>query len=97
MAAGVVPKKVYFMVFATLLVLTALTTGVAFIDLGPWNTVAALVIACCKASLVVLIFMHLRWSTGLMRMVLPSVLLWLAILICLTLMDFASRGWTAAH
>ena len=38
--------------------------------------------------------MHLRWSSGLLRLVLPAALLWLAILICLTLADFASRGWT---
>jgi cytochrome c oxidase subunit 4 len=95
MASGVVPQKTYFLVFAALLVLTAVTTSVAFVDLGgAWNTAVALLIACCKATLVVLFFMHLRWSSGLMRLVLPSVLLWLAILICLTLADFASRGWT---
>lgn len=94
MVTGVVSKGTYFMVFGALLVLTAVTTAVAYVDLGPWNTVVALVIACFKATLVVLIFMHLRWSTGLMRMVMPAVLLWIAILICLTMMDFASRGWT---
>lgn len=94
MATDVVPVRNYFMVFGALLILTAVTTGVAFVDLGPWNTVVALAIACCKATLVVLIFMHLRWSTGLVRMVLPAVLLWMAILIGVTLLDFASRGWT---
>lgn len=92
--AHVVPKKLYFVIFGSLLLLTGLTTGVAYIDMGEWNTIVALIIACCKATLVVLFFMHLRWSTNLMRVVLLSVLLWLAILISLTSMDFASRGWT---
>jgi len=94
MLGHVVPKKIYFAVFGSLLVLTAATTGVAFIDLGEWNTVAALIIAVCKASLVAIFFMHLRWSTKLMRVVFLSALLWLAILICLTSMDFFSRTWT---
>ena len=38
--------------------MTALTTGMAYVDLGQWNTVVALVIACCKATLVILFFMH---------------------------------------
>ena len=94
MEGHVVPRSTYFMVFGSLLALTALTTGVAFVDLGPWNTVAALIIACCKATLVVVFFMHLRWSSRLLRMVLPSVLLWLVVLISMTVMDFASRDWT---
>jgi len=89
----VVPKQTYFAVFGSLLALTLLTTGAAFIDMGKWNTVVALVIAATKASLVILFFMHLRWSSSLMRVVMPAVLLWLALLICLTLMDFTSRGW----
>ena len=57
MPGHVVPKKLYFLIFAALLALTALTTGVAFVDLGKWNTVVALAIAVCKATLVVLFFM----------------------------------------
>jgi len=94
MAAHVVPKSTYFVIFGTLLLLTALTTGVAFIDMGQWNTIVALIIAVCKATLVVLFFMHLRWSTGMMRVVLLSALLWLSILISLTTTDFFSRDWT---
>jgi cytochrome c oxidase subunit 4 len=90
----VVPKKLYILVFAALIVLTGLTTGVAFINLGKWNTVAALVIAVCKASLVVLFFMHLRWSSNLLRIVVASSLVWLAILIGLTLSDVFTRDWT---
>ncbi len=94
MSAHVVPKSLYFIIFATLLALTALTTGMAFVDLGPWNTVVALVIACCKASLVILFFMHWKWSTHLVRVVILSALLWLAILLVLTSTDFLSRHWT---
>jgi len=94
MVGHVVHKKLYILVFAALLALTALTTGVAFIDLGKWNTVAALAIAVCKASLVVLFFMHLRWSSGLMRMVLLAAFVWFAILVTLTLSDEFTRPWT---
>jgi cytochrome c oxidase subunit 4 len=90
----VVAQKTYFLIFGILLALTALTTGVAFIDLGQWNTIVALTIACCKATLVVLFFMHLRWSTRLIRAVVLSALLWLAILIGLTTTDYVSRNWT---
>ena len=65
MVGHVVHKKLYFLVFAGLIGLTALTTGVAFIDLGKWNTLAALAIAVCKASLVILFFMQDRKSTRL--------------------------------
>ena len=94
MSSHVVPTKLYILVFAVLIMLTGLTTGVAFINLGKWNTVAALVIAVCKASLVVLFFMHLRWSSNLLRIVVASSLLWLAILIGLTLSDVFTRDWT---
>lgn len=94
MSGHVVPKKLYILVFAVLILFTGLTTGVAFINLGKWNTVAALVIAVCKATLVVLFFMHLRWSSNLLRIVVASSLLWLAILIGLTLSDVLTRDWT---
>ena len=93
MTGHVVAAKLYFGIFASLLLLTALTTGVAFIDMGEWNTIVALIIAVCKATLVALFFMHLFWSTNAMRVVLLSAMLWLAILICLTTMDFSSRDW----
>jgi cytochrome c oxidase subunit 4 len=94
MPGHVVPKKLYILVFAALIVLTGLTTSVAFINLGKWNTVAALTIAVCKATLVVLFFMHLRWSSNLLRIVVASSLLWLAILISLTISDVFTRDWT---
>jgi cytochrome c oxidase subunit 4 len=94
MSGHVIPKRTYFLIFGSLLSLTALTTGVAYVNLGPWNTVVALVIACLKATLVLLFFMHLRWSTQLNRVVWLSALLWLVILIGITSIDFLSRSWT---
>lgn len=93
MSEHVVPRKVYFAVFAALLVLTATTTAVSFLDLGPWNTVVALAIAFLKATLVVLFFMHVKYSPRLTQIVIAGGLFWLAILLALTLSDFLSRGW----
>jgi cytochrome c oxidase subunit 4 len=89
----VVPRKVYFAIFAALMVLTAVTTAVAFVDLGPWNTVFALGIAFLKATLVALFFMHVKYSPRLTQVTLAGGIFWLAILIVLTLSDFVSRGW----
>ena len=93
MAQHVVPRKVYFAIFAALMVLTATTTAVAFLDLGPWNTVVALGIAFLKATLVVLFFMHVKYSPRLTQVTIAGGLFWLAILIVLTLSDFMTRGW----
>jgi cytochrome c oxidase subunit IV len=94
MSEHVLPKKLYFAVFGALIALTAITTGVAFIDLGPFNTVVALVIAVFKASLVVLFFMHLKYQTGMTRVVIVAALLWLAVLIGITMSDVFTRHWT---
>ena len=61
--------KIYVAVFVTLLVMTATTTAISGIDLGPWNTVVALGIAVFKATLVVLFFMHVKYSPRLTHMV----------------------------
>ena len=93
MAEHIVPRKVYFAVFTALIVLTATTTVVSFIDLGPWNTVVALGIAFLKATLVTLFFMHVKYSPRLTQVTIAGGLFWLAILIVLTLSDFMTRGW----
>jgi cytochrome c oxidase subunit IV len=85
--------KLYIGVFVALLFLTALTTGMAYVDLGAWNTVVALAIAFCKASLVVLFFMHLKWGTGTMKTVAVVAIAWLALLIVLTNVDNLTRDW----
>ncbi|MBM3465740.1 MAG: oxidase [Armatimonadetes bacterium] len=89
-------KRVYLLVFAALLALTAVTTGVAFLDLGPLNTIVALAIAVAKAAVVVLFFMHLRHSGRMTKVVLLAGIFWLALLIALTLGDYFTRGWLKA-
>ena len=93
MSEHIVPKKTYFAVFASLMILTATTVSVALVDLGPWNIVAALVIAACKASLVLLFFMHVRYSPRIIALIIFAGLLWLALLIALTLTDYLTRSW----
>ena len=91
------PKKFYVFTFLSLVVFTVLTTAVAFVDLGYFNTVVALVIAVCKATLVELFFMHLNEQTGLTRVVIIAALLWLALLIGITASDVFTRGWLPSN
>ncbi len=91
-----VPLKYYFGVFGLLMVFTALTVFVAQYDLekywGPLNIIVALTIAVIKATAVVLIFMHVRWSSRLTQVIVVSGLFWLVILLVFTLSDYWSRG-----
>ncbi len=96
MSHPIVPQKTYVMVFLALIGLAILTTGVAFIDLGPLNTVAALAIAFSKMLLVILFFMGVRNSGGLVRVVLIAGFFWLALLIAFTMSDYRTRSWTPA-
>ena len=85
--------KTNIAVWLALLVLTGVTAGVAFIDLGPFNTVVALVIATIKALLVVLIFMHVKYASDrLTKVVLISALFWLFLLLGLSLADYTTRA-----
>lgn len=95
--AHVHPKFFYVKVFLALIVLTAVTTAVAYLDLGAFNTVVALVIAVCKASLVVLFFMHLKEQVGMTRVVIVAALLWLAVLIGITMSDHFTRLWVPSN
>jgi cytochrome c oxidase subunit IV len=85
--------KTYVGVLLALLILTALTTAVAYVDLGPFSVVVALTIAVIKMLLVALFFMHLRHSNQLTKLVVLGGLMWLGILLALALSDFATRGW----
>jgi cytochrome c oxidase subunit 4 len=89
----VVPRSTYFVIFLLLMAGTAMTVAIAFVDLGPLNAVAALTIASAKATLVVLYFMHVRYSTRLTWVVVVGSLFWLGILLVLTLSDYLTRGW----
>jgi len=66
---------------------------VAFYDLGFMNNVMMLTIACIKALLVILFFMHVRWSTRLTWVVAASGFFWLLIMFTITMSDYLSRGW----
>ena len=92
MSEHITSPKVYILVFLALMVLTAITVAVAFLELGPLNDVVALSIAVTKASLVVLYFMHVRHSTPLTKLVVVAGFLWLILLIALTLADYYTRG-----
>ncbi|HXE89473.1 MAG TPA: cytochrome C oxidase subunit IV family protein [Terriglobales bacterium] len=92
MSGHVVPLKVYFAIFATLMVLTALTVRVAFINLGPYNAAVALGIATTKAVLVILYFMHLRYSSKLTWIVVLAGFFWLGILLVITMTDYVTRS-----
>jgi cytochrome c oxidase subunit 4 len=93
MSGHVAPKSMYYSVFAALIVGTALTVGAAEVDLGALNNVVMLAIACTKALLVILFFMHVRWSSRLTWVVAASGFVWLLILFGITMTDYLTRGW----
>jgi cytochrome c oxidase subunit IV len=93
MAEHIVPKRVYYTIFAILMLCTLLTVLIAFVDLGALNIVAALTIAVFKAALVVLYFMHVRYSTRLTWAVVAGSVFWLGILLVLTMSDYLTRAW----
>ena len=94
MSEHIVSVRVYITIFLVLLIGTALTVLAAFQDF-PWqlNTIVALTIAVTKATFVVLYFMHVRYSTRLVWVIVASALFWMAILFALTLSDYWTRSW----
>jgi cytochrome c oxidase subunit 4 len=95
MSGHVVPVKMYVGIFFALLCLTGLTTYAAFVDLGAeLNTVVALTIAVAKALLVILFFMHVKYSSGLTKIVILAGFFFLALLVSLTLADELTRSWS---
>ena len=95
MSEHIVRPAVYIRIFLTLMVLTAITVAVAFVDLGRASAVVALVIAMLKSLLVVLYFMHVRYSSRLTWLFISGGCFWLVILIVITMSDMVSRGWLA--
>jgi cytochrome c oxidase subunit 4 len=87
----IVPPKVYVGIFLSLMVLTAATVGAAYVNLGALNIVVALAIASVKATLVVLYFMHARYSPKRTQLVIVCAVFWLAIMLALTLSDYSTR------
>jgi cytochrome c oxidase subunit IV len=93
MSGHVAPKSLYYAVFAALIVGTGLTVAAAFVDMGALNNVVMLTIAMTKTLLVILFFMHVRWSTRLTWVVVASGFIWLLILFGITMTDYLTRGW----
>lgn len=96
MPQHIISRKVYLLIFIGLLVLTFVTVEAASINLGQLNTVVAITIAVCKAVLVILYFMHVRYSSRLVWIFVGAGFFWLLLLIALTLSDFLSRGWISS-
>src|SRR3954470_14827342 len=98
MSEHIVPRKTYFTVFGFLLAFTALTVIAATIPFGGiLNDVVALTIAVTKMMLVLLFFMHVRYSSRLIWVIVASMFFWLLILLLLTLTDYTSRGWFSSN
>ena len=87
-------KRTYYIVFAALMALLVVTVGATYIHWGSRiSIVIAMAIAIVKATLVVLYFMHVRYSSRLIWVVFASALFWLGILFALTLSDYWTRSW----
>jgi len=93
----IVSPKLYIAIFFALVILTISTVYAATVDLNEHyaglNVIVALVIATCKALLVVLFFMHAYYSTKRTQLVIIAGVFWLATMLFLTLGDYATRSW----
>lgn len=93
MVHHIIPVATYLRVFAALFVLFILTVAVAFVHLGPLNFVVAITIAVIKAVLIILYFMHVRYSSRMTWVFAGAAFIWLALLLSLTMADYLSRSW----
>ena len=91
MSEHIVSPRVYITIFAALLLFTGVTVWAAFQNFHQFNIVIALVIASIKATLVVLYFMHARYSPKRTQLVIVCSVFWLAIMLTLTLSDYTTR------
>src|SRR5262249_49135853 len=89
----IVTPAVYAMVFAALLIGTVLTVVAAKVDLGVFNPIIALAIACTKAVIVILFFMHVKYQSKLVKLTVISGFFTFLVLITMTLTDYISRAW----
>jgi cytochrome c oxidase subunit 4 len=78
---------------AALLGLLALTIALAYLNLGPFNTVAALAISAAKAAVIALVFMEARQRGPLIWVVIAAGLFWLGLMFALSMSDFLTRSW----
>jgi cytochrome c oxidase subunit IV len=89
----IVSPVVYLIIFFALLVGTALTIGASYVEMGPWNPIVAIAIAVTKATLVVLFFMHVKYSAKLTKLTVGAGIFTFLVLIGMTLSDYISRAW----
>ena len=92
MAGHVSPKTTYYAIFGALMVLTIVTIAVAYQPLGSWNFPVAISIAITKATLVILFFMHAKYSSQLTKLFVGTAFFFLFIMLTLTMTDNLSRG-----
>lgn len=89
----IVSPKLYAIIFGTLLCFTALTVAASYLELGVFNAVVALAIACIKAVLVILFFMHVKYSSRLTKLTVAAGFFTFLVLITMSLTDYVSRAW----
>ena len=89
----IVSPKTYLIIGGCLLVLTGSTAAISYVDLGEFNAVVALAIACIKMTLVVLFFMHVKYSSKLTRLTVGAGFFTFLVLITMTMTDYISRAW----
>lgn len=92
MSAHIVPVRTYLVIWLSLMLLLFATLGLAELDLNPFNAVAAMTVAVIKMLLILLYFMHVKFSSRLTWIVAAAGFLWLAIMLTLTLTDYMARG-----
>ncbi len=95
MSDHIASPKMYVGIFLVLMLATALTVFAAYKDLGEWNIVIALAIATFKATLVVLFFMHAKYSPQRTHLIIICAVFWLGIMLALTLTDYQTRRPTS--
>jgi len=96
MSAGgdhIVSPKIYVTIWLILLAFTGITVAAAYQNFGIFNPIIALTIACTKATLVILFFMHVKYSPKMIALVIGCGLFFLSILMVLTCTDYLSRAW----
>jgi cytochrome c oxidase subunit 4 len=89
----IVSPMQYFAVWITLILFTGITVGAALLELGAFNPVVAVGIACFKACIVVLLFMHLKYSSKLVKFTCAAGFFTFLVLIFMCMTDYISRAW----
>jgi cytochrome c oxidase subunit 4 len=89
----IVGPKVYGIIFGSLLFFTGLTVAASYLELGVFNAVVAIAIACIKAVLVILFFMHIKYSSRLTKLTVAAGFFTFLVLMTMTMTDYISRAW----